>query len=149
MKVGARAVLVVFVFACLSCSDVGEPSDKKPYYPLIPLAGWRLVSVEVVGVSMELVPSNESYTMDFFTPSECRGLILCNYWGSKVIRGPYDGISFSDFSATEIGCPNTIYTLEFRRALENAKTITQSGNQLKLYYLGGTRVLHFTQIIAP
>jgi len=149
MKVVQRVVLVVFVFACLNCSDVGGPSDYEPYYPLIPFAGWRLVSVEVVGVSMALVPSNEIYSIDFFTPTECRGMILCNYWGSKYTRGPRGAISFSDISATEANCLKTGYTLEFRQALANANSISQTGNELRLYFLGGSRILHFTRIIVP
>ena len=149
MKLVERGLLVVLILACLSCSDVGGPSDYEPFYPLIPLAGWRLVSVEVVGVSMELVPSNESYTMDFFTASECRGMILCNYWGANYTRGPHGAISFSNISATEANCLKTGYTLEFRQALENANSIAQSGNELRLYCLGGTRILRFTQIVVP
>lgn len=141
MKKLACFPVIVFVMIFGSCSDKGDEVISA-----IQNSSWRLQAIESGGGQTTIIPQDELYTMDFASASSVSGRIHCNTYGADYHLSGGGSISFGTISQTKVGCPQPSNEDEVITALRNANSIQVLGNQLRLYALGGTRILRFTRL---
>ena len=136
--------LLVLILSACGPVDVGLPDNGGD----ADLGGtsWRLVSYGSVGTETDIIEETQP-TLLFETDNEVTGFTGCNDFAAQyaVTNG---SIVFSQIVRTEIFCTvEGVMDQEeaYLGALETAETFEMAGDELRIYYGDGQRVLNFVR----